>query len=395
MTRELNGTSDDVSVPALARVLAGERSEHVVRETLRAHRELDEAGRARVARRVHGASVLRARLAFLSAPHAGLVGPPDAGALEAPALVDAYVRFEEERTPVDVTWPLERIARMRVERSAPAFMVADLVDALGVDGADAFLAASNVPAPATLRANTLRTTRDALRERLRAEGIVTQPSPIASTALVVEGRANLFGSPSWRDGWFEVQDASSQACIEACAARPGDVVVDLCAGRGGKTLGLAASMQNEGSLYVHDVDARALADLRPRLVRAGVTCVRPLDDAIARDGSATARDGSADLVLVDAPCSSWGPLRRSPDLRWTQTDDDVAPLPALQRSLLARAAALVKPGGRVVYATCTVRRAENEDVVVADALLTLEATRTLLPHIDGCDGFFFAVLRRT
>ncbi len=356
-----------IEVDALARVLAGERAQHVVTETLRAHAELDDAGRARVSRRVYGASVLRARLAFL-----------EAVSLSARELIDAYVKWvEENKNTAHVVWPSDRIERMCVERSAPAFMVRDLVDALGVDGADAFLAASNEPAPATLRANTLKCTRDALMARLHDEGLHTHAHPLARApnALLVEGRANLFGSSAWRDGWFEVQDASSQACITACVeagVRRGATVVDLCAGRGGKTLALAAAMQNEGTLFVHDVDAKALADMRPRLSRAGVTCVRKLDDDTAR----------ADVVLVDAPCSSWGPLRRSPDLRWTQREADLVELPIVQRAIVERARALVRAGGRIVYATCTVRRAENEGMVAGGTLL--------LPHVDACDGFYIA-----
>lgn len=381
---------DDVIVGAVARVLEGTRAEHVVAEVLRAHRALDASGRARVARRVYGTAVLRARLGFL----AGIEGP-HRGA-QAAALVEAYLRFEEGAAPIDVSWPSDPLQRMCMERSAPAFMVRDLVDALGLAGADAFLAASNVPGPATLRTNSLRTTREQLRVRLLAEGIVAQTSTLARTALLVDPplpgqrRPNFFGSPAWREGCFELQDASSQLCVELCGARPGDVVVDLCAGRGGKTLALAAAMGNQGALYVDDVDARALADMAPRLARAGVTCVRALagmeTDLV-----------SADLVLVDAPCSSWGPLRRSPDLRWTQTADQLTALPLLQRALIERALGLVKPGGRIVYATCTVRRAENDDVVaaaLAGGALSLEATRTLLPHVDGSDGFFIALLRR-
>jgi 16S rRNA (cytosine967-C5)-methyltransferase len=348
---------------ALQRVLAGERAEDVVPETLRAHRELDGAGRARVARRVYGASVLRARLTFLS------------GASDAQELVDAYVRFEENgESTAHVVWPTDPLERMCVERSAPMFMVRDLVDALGVIDADSFLVMSNIPAPATLRANTLKCTRDALAARLRSEGVPTQEHMLAPHAVVVEGRANLFGTDAWRDGWFEVQDASSQHCVEKCieaGVEPGATVVDLCAGRGGKTLALAAAMNDEGTLYVHDVDAKALADMQPRLKRAGVTCVRTLDGA-----------PQADVVLVDAPCSSWGPLRRSPDLRWTQRREDLADFPVVQRALVSQARELVRPGGRIVYATCTVRRAENDDVVPRG--------RTLLPHRAGCDGFYVA-----
>jgi 16S rRNA (cytosine967-C5)-methyltransferase len=265
-----------------------------------------------------------------------------------------------------------------------------------------------------LRATTLVNTRDELIAALADEGLTARKNPRSPWAVDVVGRANLFGCRAFRDGRFEVQDASSQAVVVAADVRPGDVVVDLCAGRGGKTLALAAAMTDRGALWFHDVDERALADLRGRLLRARVTCARRgLPD-----------DGTADVVLVDAPCSSTGVLRRWPDLRYTLRADDVEGYAGVQRALLARAARLVRPGGRVVYATCSVLRAENDavvdDLIVNDifdridprllhdgshdrptttrgepALIT--QSRTLLaPREPGDgDGFFFAVLLRT
>lgn len=363
-------------VAALGDILRGEGTEAVVARTLRAL-ALDRAGRRRVARTLFRASVLRLRLAFLA--HSDAPG----------ALLDALARSDEQ-PPDDDVWPTDPLARLSVEQSCPAWLCARLVEALGLLGARAFLAASNLPGPKTLRANTLRTTRARLAAQLAAEDIRTSPGALSPWSLLVSERddddaprANLTASAAWRDGLFEIQDESSQWCALACGAHPGDVVVDLCAGRGGKALALAACMEGRGALWLHDVDERALADAHARLERAGVRCAQRGLPAPA----------TADVVLVDAPCSALGPLRRSPDLRSTLTAGGLDALPPVQRSLLAQGAALVRPGGRVVYATCTVLPDENERVASALAWPVLEQ-RTLLPHVEGCDGFFVSVRAR-
>ncbi len=289
----------------------------------------------------------------------------------------------------DGPWPYDDVERLVVQRSCPRWLVQQLVDGLGVVDADAFLRTSNVPGPRTLRANTLVNDRDALRRALHDEGIVVVDNARSPWAVDVVGRANLFGCRAFRDGRFEVQDASSQAVVVAADVVAGDVVVDLCAGRGGKTLALAAAMRDTGTLWFDDVDERALADLRGRLPRARVTCAR----------RGVPDDGTADVVVVDAPCSSVGVLRRSPDLRFTLRRDDVDKLGTVQRALLRRAARLVRPGGRVVYATCSVLRGENDDVVddvqAAEPTLVQRSRALLVPRTDGDgDGFFIAVLER-
>ena len=184
-----------------------------------------------------------------------------------------------------------------------------------------------------------------------------------------------------------MQDASSQQVAVACAVGPGDVVVDLCAGRGGKTLALAAMMENTGRLVVHDVDRAALKALHGRLARAGVGCV--VDDSDRQLVPAM-----ADVVLVDAPCTSVGVLRRSPDLRYTLDAARLADLVQTQHEVLARAATLVRPGGRVVYATCSVLRPENQDQTTRVAGLLANHSRLLLPPKDAGDGFFIATFNK-
>jgi 16S rRNA (cytosine967-C5)-methyltransferase len=339
---------------ALQRVLDGALLEDVLPDVLK---DLREPERGIVARRLIGTSVLRMRLAHLTSPERRQ---------QAAALHDAYVRYEEEGAPVDDSaWP------MSIRRSCPQWLCDVLIDSLGEKVADEFLAASNKPGPKTLRANGAR---DDVARALRDEGIATTEGRHSPWALHVEGKANLFGSRAWRNGMFEVQDEGSQLIALATEAKPGDVVVDLCAGRGGKTLALASMMENRGRIHVHDVDANALKDMKPRLARAKVTCVV----------EGLPEEGTADVVLVDAPCSSLGTLRRSPDLRWHITQRDLARWPPIQRALLEDARKLVKSQGRIVYATCTVLRAENEDIAGKG--------RLLLPNVDGTDGFFVSIL---
>ncbi|MCC7110824.1 MAG: RsmB/NOP family class I SAM-dependent RNA methyltransferase [Deltaproteobacteria bacterium] len=370
------GNERAVLEAALQDILAGAATDDTVARVLRAL-SLDRAGRRRVATTLFRASVLRLRLAWLARS-------------ERPAdLLDALAA-EPSAHPA---WPADPLERVVVERSCPRWLVERLAASLGLPGADAFLAASNAPGPKTLRANALLTTRDELARQLLEEGIETTPGALSPWSLhVVEGddddapRANLKGSRAWRDGLFELQDESSQLCALACAARPGEVVVDLCAGRGGKALALAACMAStaeRGELWLHDVDERALADAEARLRRAGVS--------FARRGLPP--QGAAELVLVDAPCSSLGPLRRSPDLRYRLRPEELEALPTRQRQLLDQGATLLRPGGRVVYATCTVLREENEAVVAASGL-KLESERTLRPDVEGCDGFFIACMGR-
>jgi len=341
----------------------------------------DDARRGHLKDVVVGVAVRRLRLAFLVARGGRAVD----GDAHVDALIDAFFDDDDDRD--DVVWSADPLEAMARRRSCPAWLVEALVTGLGHDDADAFLGNANHAGPVTLRANTLRTTRAGLIDALAGDGIVARPLDATPWAVDVVGRANLMGSAAFREGLFEVQDASSQQVVVAADVAPGDVVVDLCAGRGGKTLALAAAMQDRGRLIVHDVDERALRDLRGRVRRLGLRCVE--------ETAPEALAGQVDVVVVDAPCSSLGVLRRSPDLRYRLSPDDVAALAPVQRQLLERAAMLVRPGGRVVYATCSVLLAENDDVAdAAPAPLESESRRLLLPHRDGGDGFFIARWRR-
>lgn len=271
--------------------------------------------------------------------------------------------------------------------------------------AEAFCAHLNVPGPITLRVNLLRTSREALAERLRAEGVETRPGTWSPLALHIEGpRPNLYGLKALQEGLFEVQDEGSQLLGLLVEVRPGETVLDLCAGAGGKTLQLGAAMENQGRLLAYDPDAERLDRLLQRCARAGLSNVQVL--------RALPEGGLVDRVLVDAPCSELGSLRRGPDLRFLKTPAVLEEFVPVQRELLARAGARVRPGGRLVYATCTVNRAENQDLA-ADFLRQHPEFRPVLPgggwlraecvqegflvcapHRHGTDGFFAAVFER-
>jgi 16S rRNA (cytosine967-C5)-methyltransferase len=254
-----------------------------------------------------------------------------------------------------------------------------------------------------LRANLLRTSRDDLAARLASEGVATRPGALAPACLAVTSpRPNVFGLAAHREGLFEVQDEGSQLLGEALGAAPGEVLLDACAGAGGKALQIAAA----GARRVHacDPDAARLGRLRARAARAGAS------DALAVHGPAVPDGLLADRAIVDAPCSELGALRRGPDQRYRIDPATFAELPGLQLALLARAARHVRPGGRLVYATCTLRREENEGVALAferahpgfarspvpsPALSTPEGFLRTWPHRHGTDGFFAAAWRRT
>ncbi|OSM00021.1 RsmB/NOP family class I SAM-dependent RNA methyltransferase [Magnetofaba australis] len=225
----------------------------------------------------------------------------------------------------------------------------------------ALMAALQQPAPVDLRVNRLRTSPTKLQARLARDGVETTPLPGIADGLRLTARRNLRNDSAFADGLYEIQDAGSQLIAPLCGAQAGQTIIDLCAGGGGKALHLAALMGDQGKIIACDVHAHRLDRMRPRLKRAGARSVeiQPLtggDD----DPALTPWRQQADAVLVDAPCSGLGTLRRQPHLTWRLRAEEITRLAALQTQLLARAAQLVKPGGRLVYATCSLLAAENQ-----------------------------------
>jgi len=260
-------------------------------------------------------------------------------------------------------------------------------------------------APLDLRVNRLRGTV----EQARALIPEAQPTPHAALGLRLPEGFQVEAADAWRGGLVEVQDEGSQLLAAACRAAPGETVVDLCAGAGGKTLALAADMDDRGRILASDTDRGRLSRLPPRLRRAGISIAEPRLLDPGREAAALADlAGAADLVLVDAPCSGSGTWRRNPETRWRLTPDRLDQLVALQARLLDLAATLVRPGGRLVYAVCSLLEREGRGQAQAftarSALLPqpalIEAGRTagtgrlLTPAADGTDGFFIACWSR-
>lgn len=294
-------------------------------------------------------------------------------------------------------------ATIALSTGFPDWLVQRWVGDLGAAEAAALAHSLNARAPLTVRANRLLGDRAALAARLEAEGVRTEPALLAPDGLHLLDRVNVHTLPSFRDGWFEVQDEGSQLIARLVGARPGWTIADACAGAGGKTLALAAEMSGRGLLVACDADVRRLSRLAPRARRARVQNVElcPVPAERLPRALLSRLAGACDAVLVDAPCSGTGVLRRHPDLRLRLRPAGVKELQERQIRLLARFSALVKPGGRLVYATCSLLRDENEAVVAAfrrarpdftvepvPPLTDADGCMRLYPHRQGTDGFF-------
>ena len=257
---------------------------------------------------------------------------------------------------------------------------------------DEVLAAMRERAPVDLRVNLLKASSDKVRAALAEEGIATEPVPLAATALrVVEGSRKLRGSRALRDGLIEIQDTASQAAAALAGAQPGETVLDLCAGAGGKALAMAASMKGQGRLAVHDKYPRRMADLPARAARAGAALETIESANLERHA------GEFDLVFVDAPCSGSGTWRRDPESKWRLDRTRLSELQQIQADILDQAARLTKPEGRLVYATCSLMVCENQTQIdrFLDRHENWHQDRVL--HIDptkGGDGFFAARMTR-
>jgi 16S rRNA (cytosine967-C5)-methyltransferase len=282
------------------------------------------------------------------------------------------------------------------------------------DALPGLMEALNAPAPLDLRINPVKTDRDEVMRVLNQEGLDATPTPYSPLGIRLKGKPGLQRHPRFLDGSFEVQDEGSQLLGQLLAPRRGEMVCDFCAGAGGKTLLLGAMMRSSGRLYAFDVSEKRLGKLKPRLARSGLSNVQAQVIANERDSKVKRLAGKFDRVLVDAPCSGLGTLRRNPDLKWRQSPESVTELTVKQAAILDSASRLVKAGGRLVYATCSLLEEENENIVsaflsahpefrlvpagevLADQRIDLEMGDTLRldPVRHGTDGFFAAVLER-
>ncbi len=301
-----------------------------------------------------------------------------------------------------------------VRLDLPDWLHGELSRQFAAEAVEQLAAALNQPAPLDLRVNALKAHRQEVLARLLADGLTAAPCPYSPLGIRLAGKPALSRHPLFLDGSIEVQDEGSQLLGFLLQPRRGEMVADFCAGAGGKTLLLGAMMRSQGRLYAFDVDERRLARLKPRLARSGLSNVHPVRIDSERDTKIRRLAGKLDRVLVDAPCSGLGTLRRNPDLKWRQTPASVAELCIKQGAILAAAGGLVKPGGRLVYATCSVLEAENEVIVQnflasfpefvlcsAQEILARQEIAIdvgerlrLLPQHHGTDAFYGAVMER-
>lgn len=301
-----------------------------------------------------------------------------------------------------------------MKSNMPNWLWQKLVQKFGEDEALQLAESLNTPAALDLRVNTLKGNRDDVIGILALAPIIAEPTPFSAIGLRIKKKPSIQNLPLFIDGTIEVQDEGSQLLAQLLGAKRGEMVADFCAGAGGKTLALGAFMRNTGRLYAFDISEKRLARLKPRLARSGLSNVHPVLIAHERDTKIKRLAGKLDRVLVDAPCSGLGTLRRNPDVKWRQTETGIAELNVKQTAILDSAARLLKSGGRLVYATCSMLEEENENIVQAFLLAHPDFTLIpasqvlaeqkvnlemgdylkLLPHKHQTDGFFAAIMQR-
>ena len=323
---------------------------------------------------------------------------------------------EQEREWLDRVQKIDAASLARAVRdSLPDWLEDRLAQ---MDDADALVRALNQPAPLDIRVNPLKTTRDDMIKQLRsgpASRFDPQPTPYSPWGIRLQGRPPVNRWPMFEKGEIEVQDEGSQLLAALVAPRRSEMIIDYCAGAGGKTLLLGALMRSTGRLYAFDVSAARLARAKPRFARSGLSNIVPVVIDAQNDQRVKRLRGKAHRVLVDAPCSGLGTLRRNPDLKWRQHPESLAELQKVQARILQDASRCVAPGGRLVYATCSILPEENEQQIdrflaehpdfsllnagkiLADRCenLTLDGPYLRLrPDRHGTDGFFAAVMER-
>lgn len=396
-------------------------------EFFRNHRELGTKDRAFVAESVYG--VLR-RLRYLSVVAANDADDPD----DARKLILAWllrVQGKSLRELDDILneqqkeWAVAIKAKptdnlpLAVQADVRDWFWEKLVQQYGEAEALTICRSMFEQASLDLRVNTIKTNREEVLAKMQAENTVKDnviaPTPYSPIGIRMGAKLNISRHVLFTEGKIEVQDEGSQLLTYLVSPKRGMMIADFCAGAGGKTLAIGALMKNTGRLYAFDVSEKRLNNLGQRLKRSGLSNLHAQVISSEQDPKLKRLNGKFDRVLVDAPCSGLGTLRRNPDLKWRQTEQDVMELTQKQTAILARAAKLTKAGGRLIYATCSLLRDENEAIVEAFKQANPEFTLVpaneilahhhinldtgpylkLLPHLHGTDGFFAAVFEKT
>jgi 16S rRNA (cytosine967-C5)-methyltransferase len=329
--------------------------------------------------------------------------------------IDQYTEWIKQNSSLNFL-DNDDVQKLGVRYSFPDWMVSLWNVRWGTE-TEELLRTLNIPAPTTLRVNVLRTDRAECQRRLKEEGTETEFTQLSTAGLIATKRFNSEASQSYKDGWFEIQDEGSQLISLLIEPKPGNFVVDACAGAGGKSIHLAELMNNEGEVVSLDIDRRRLNNLLKRAKRAQIKIIKA---GFAEDFTKEYLTGKADIVLIDAPCSGSGTIRRNPGLKWSITPSLVKHYSELQNGIIESSALYLKTKGKLVYATCSLFTDENESVVnkfldknpgysiisIKDGLTkygikehsSLYATHkshvTLLPHIHHTDGYFIAILKK-
>jgi len=345
---------------------------------------------------------------------AGCIGDPTAPVISIPDAVwkskfpnvdlSSFLQWFNDHSSLDFLPPDNSTVCLGVRYSFQDWMIEEWKKSIG-DELEPFLAACNTPAPTTLRVNLSKVSRDECRMRLAAEGIEARETQISASGLVVRKRFGSQALPAFRDGWFEVQDEGSQLVSLVGAPSPGSVVIDACAGAGGKTLHLADLMKNQGKLFAVDIEPKRLDELRRRASRAGATIIHPmLQNEIIPDRFRN----QADLVVIDAPCTGSGTIRRNPGYKWSISAALPETYSRIQTDILEFNAPFVKEGGNLLYATCSLFERENQAVIygflsrhaefMIEKDLPFQASKDgfllFTPHKHQTDGFTIAKLKR-
>lgn len=326
------------------------------------------------------------------------------------------------RDGVEIKLPqsLSAAERISLAHSHPEWLVERWIAAYGEEKAEEMCAANNEPPHASARANPLKATRDAMLAAMTEAGLSARPSPLSAQGIIVEKAGNLVHTDWFKSGSISIQDESSMLVAAVANPSPNMTVLDCCAAPGGKSTHLAELMRNKGKVLANDVHFHKEALIGQQAERLGLTCIETMV-ADALELPNRLREASFDVVLLDAPCSGLGVIRRKPEIKWNKTSEDIDSLAALQLLLLDRVQSLVKPGGTLVYSTCTIAPEENEGTIERflrdnpsfkldanwpeEVLEPLKATGNLpepfngsvqlLPYMFGSDGFFIARLKRS
>lgn len=348
-----------------------------LRNYFRAHKALGSKDRGEIAETVYTLTRWRGLLDFLVSP----------------------VMTWDARLDRFLSWDLEKLMSrddipMHVRLSFPKVLFDLFEHSHGYDMACELCRISNTAAPTTVRINTMKTTRDVMLEKWQGLYPVEACSSSAE-GIVFAKRINFFAMLEFKEGLFEIQDEGSQLLAALVQAQPGQAVMDYCAGAGGKSLAFAPRMENKGQIYLHDIRKHVLQDCRKRLRRAGIQNAQV---AYEDDAKLKKLKKKMDWVLVDAPCTGTGTLRRNPDMKWKFDAAMLERLVGQQRTIFEKALSYMKPDGRIVYATCSVFKEENElqlDHFIKTYGLELAAdVFQSLPVKNGMDGFYGAVLKK-